>query len=87
MTAIELLENIGAIADNDEPYDGHGFPKIKKLADQALALLREECEWKKDEEGMWETGCGRTWEFIDDGPKENRVNYCFNCGKRIKETR
>ena len=36
-----LLFEIFAIADNDEPDDEPlcSFPKIKKLADQALALL------------------------------------------------
>ena len=29
-----------AIADNDEPDYGHGFPKIKDLATKAIAALR-----------------------------------------------
>ena len=40
--AIELLKRISAIADNDEPNEEHGFPLIKELSDQALALLAEQ---------------------------------------------
>jgi len=39
---IEKLEAIFVIADNDEPDDGFGsFPRIKKLAQEAIALLEQ----------------------------------------------
>lgn len=42
----------------------------------------EVCNWKPDEEGLWWTGCGGDpWLFEDGGPNENRVLFCFNCGK------
>ena len=49
---IELLEEIFAIADNDEPDDDPlaSFPRIKKLADQALDFLKQQPtagEWTK----------------------------------------
>jgi hypothetical protein len=41
------------------------------------------CEWTDDPSG-WQTGCGRDWQFIDDGPVENRMDYCMGCGKRVR---
>jgi hypothetical protein len=43
----------------------------------------EMCEWTDDPSG-WQTGCGRDWQFIDDGPVENRMDYCMGCGKRVR---
>jgi hypothetical protein len=43
----------------------------------------ETCEWTDDPSG-WQTGCGRDWQFIDDGPVENRMDYCMGCGKRVR---
>ena len=42
------------------------------------------CEWREDEDGTWNTGCGRDWVFIEDGTPENcRVNFCVGCGKSV----
>lgn len=43
------------------------------------------CTWTYDEDGPWETGCGRAWEFIDGDVAENGVKYCPFCGGRIWE--
>ena len=48
----------------------------------ADALRRGTCEWTDDPSG-WQTGCGREWQFINDGPVENRMDYCMGCGKRV----
>jgi hypothetical protein len=56
------------------------------LRDAALALVASptvaSCEWTEDDSG-WQTGCGRDWQFIDDGPVENRMDYCMGCGRKI----
>lgn len=33
---------------------------------------------------VWESTCGELWSFIDGGPKENRVSYCHNCGRKVE---
>ena len=38
------------------------------------------CTWRANDEGGWDTGCDQRWEFIDDGPTENGVQYCPFCG-------
>jgi hypothetical protein len=48
--------------------------------------LKEEkqstCIWH-EEEWAWESNCGLTWTFIDDGPEENGLRYCPKCGKIV----
>jgi len=34
--------------------------------------------------GGWEcSGCGNAWEFTNDGPAENAMNFCSRCGRPI----
>jgi len=68
-----------------------------KLAAEAQALLagaaaleREaaHCVWRLEvdqwgDSSLWHTACGRAWTFTDDGPVENRMDYCHGCGTRV----
>lgn len=48
-------------------------------------LVTEACEWfiSNSDWGTWSSGCGKEFEFNDDGPKENGFNFCHACGKRV----
>ena len=41
------------------------------------------CEWFEDDDG-WHGSCGQDWEFIYDGPTENSLKFCMNCGKPVE---
>ena len=43
---------------------------------------REGCEWKQDEDSMWQSGCGESREDLNPHWK-----FCPYCGKPIKEAR
>ena len=46
---------------------------------------QDTCKWNEiGEDGMWETACGKGWIFNTDGPKENGMNFCYNCGKPVE---
>ena len=45
---------------------------------------KRECVWT-DDDHHYGTQCGRAFEFIDDGPSENRFFYCPFCGGRLIE--
>lgn len=49
--------------------------------------MEDTCTWKRDSDDIdyWETDCNLTWSTIDGGLEENNMNYCPQCGKRIKE--
>lgn len=48
--------------------------------------LQSDCEWDVDsgpEYEVWHAECGFSWEFTNDGPKENEVIYCPKCGGKV----
>lgn len=50
----------------------------RKLQDKPVV-----CTWTEDEDGIWHGTCGTMWEFINDGPVENKVNHCHRCGQPV----
>lgn len=45
------------------------------------------CEWREDEDGIWETACGEAWQCTEGTPAENDMKFCHSCGKHLKEHR
>lgn len=67
----------------DEHIAGIAADHIEALEAQ---LAQYECEWSPEddyESSNWSSGCGAHWEFFDDGPVENGVEYCFRCGGKV----
>jgi len=53
-------------------------------ADQLIDDFSKACEWAQEEDsGIWNSSCGSTWSFNDDGPTENGMNFCHCCGMRL----
>ena len=52
---------------------------------QPSPAAHQPCEWRDpgEDDVSWQTGCGKLWEFIDDGPSENGVKFCPYCGKPL----
>lgn len=42
------------------------------------------CRWTEDREYGWDTACGHTFVFIDDGPQANGFCYCCFCGRILQ---
>ena len=52
---------------------------------EPTAKLPLTCEWThNDDDGYWDTSCGKAWRFDDGGPKENNMNFCHCCGKTLR---
>ncbi len=48
--------------------------------------MKDTCEWKYDDiDNYWESSCGLTWYLSEGTLKENKMNFCPKCGKKIKE--
>ena len=53
-------------------------------ADQLNDDRAATCEWSREEDsGIWNSGCGETWSFHEDGPEENGMHFCHSCGKHL----
>ncbi|RON88473.1 hypothetical protein [Pseudomonas fluorescens] len=74
------------------------WPDFKRVQDERDALQQRlnaadqriddfaggECEWhREDDSGIWNSGCGETWSFHEDGPEENGMRFCHSCGKHL----
>jgi hypothetical protein len=44
---------------------------------------KECCKWHETDEA-WETGCGEMFVLNDGTPMENKMKYCYACGRKIK---
>ena len=66
-----------------DAYGKHGIPLY--TAPQPVAREPLTCEWThNDDDGYWDTSCGKAWRFDDGGPKENNMNFCHCCGKTLR---
>lgn len=81
-------------ADTQNPAYGFTEDGLNGLIGEVLAkwstpqpVVREPltCEWThNDDDGYWDTSCGKAWRFDDGGPKENNMNFCHCCGKPLR---
>lgn len=89
------IEQMGEIKEMIRDYDARIRSEAKAEALAAMApcigvyesALKDkagECTWTEDPEGYWSTSCGRSWTFIEGGPRENCVRYCHGCGKPVR---
>ncbi|HDP4773496.1 hypothetical protein [Pseudomonas aeruginosa] len=59
-----------------------GWQARAALAHAPTSSASPSCKWTESS-GIWETGCGQTWSFIEDGPAENGALFCHHCGGRL----
>lgn len=61
----------------------HGIEVARAmLAAEPTSSASPSCKWTESS-GIWETGCGQTWGFVEDGPAENGALFCHHCGGRL----
>jgi len=57
-----------------------------ELNQEIIAVLQAkkwECNWKEDDDGIFDTRCGNRHEFITGGPRDNHHDFCPYCGCKI----
>ncbi len=45
---------------------------------------QKNCTWKEDEDGNWQTKCGKAFVTNYGGPKENKFKFCCFCGNKLR---
>jgi len=43
------------------------------------------CLWIEDEDGVYQTSCLHSFEFMDGTPERNGIKYCPYCGNLIRQ--
>ncbi len=60
-----------------------------KARAQSDGGAEKRCSWWKDMDDWdgnnWESDCGASWVFIDEGPVQNEMQYCPKCGKKLSQ--
>lgn len=74
-----------ALAWNTQQLRINELQQRLNAADQRIDdFAGGECEWsREDDSGIWNSGCGETWSFHEDGPEENGMHFCHSCGKHL----
>lgn len=91
-----------AIHSGDAPLEKNLAHRIQRFAQaddaamRIVALVRsllsgaapseKGCEWTFDEDGFYQTGCGKAWAFNAGDMKSNGLKYCPYCGHLSRET-
>ena len=83
MVDSELLSMLEDVANREIPCQV-AYADIQKRLAAVHADIGEMCEWRENEDGMWETACENTFVFEEDGPEENGQKFCCYCGKPLK---
>lgn len=48
-----------------------------------ITELLKPCEWREDEESIYQTRCGKWFQFTDGDPHDNDFTYCPYCGNPL----
>ena len=70
-----------------ERYNGTGGGRVNKHwpSDRVGKAKRDVCLWSVDLDGVWSGRCGVKWNCEYETPKDNGMNFCPCCGKRLKQ--
>jgi len=84
---VQWCECLGS--DQNEPCSfckrRHEIGIVLKRAKEGERTEREKCTWTEDEtHGCWTRSCGGAWVFYTGGPTENKMKFCYFCGKPIR---
>ena len=47
----------------------------------------DSCQWNRDEDSVYSTGCGNEWQFTDGGLEDNKIKFCPYCSGKIAATK
>ena len=78
--------NIAGEPHNSTVDAVRGLLARAEAAEAALAERNTPCMWslQDDEFGIWEATCDELWQFFADGPVENNMKFCPNCGHPVE---
>ena len=84
--AIELLRESLIPTTQPAGWEKWNEAVQRFLDEQIIPDIAAVCCWREDDAdcGVWVGDCGVAWQFMSDGPHENRTNFCPRCGRRLR---
>lgn len=82
-TALNVADAIGVeevIFDDRYALDEACWLRLADLIEPEPELI---CKWREDENGLYHTSCGSTYETIADTREENGIMFCPYCGREV----
>lgn len=69
----------------DTTHEADLLSRIDAALAENVEPVADWCNWMPDDDSgdTWKGDCGILWMFNDDGPSENGVKFCHNCGKQV----
>jgi len=62
------------------------LPVSKSNTNLKVKNVEGACIWEEESGyNLWESQCGKMFEFYDDGPVANGFKFCPYCGQKIEE--
>jgi len=83
ITEEELLDTRSYIYHEDE----EAFIKIERNVRSHPYQSEQYCLWIEDDDGVYQTSCLHSFEFMDGTPERNGMKFCPYCGKLIRQSK
>lgn len=83
--ATDLRESADFLEHHVDECDPAYLASVADCMRQAADALDATCAWTLDDTygNKWDTSCSEAYEFLTDGPVENKQAFCGYCGKRL----
>lgn len=70
--------------DASKCKDDHGGVIIPCYTTPQPAHTEQDvCQWNRDEDSVYSTGCGNEWQFTEGGIEDNKIKFCPYCSGKI----
>ena len=81
ITEEELLDTRSYIYHEDEV----AFSRIESKVRSHPYQSEKYCIWIEDDDGVYQTSCLHSFEFMDGTPESNGIKFCPYCGKELRQ--
>jgi hypothetical protein len=84
----EKLDNIADLLKRNAIFQSVIDEHLDGVYNHPYNLQAEQsCIWTEDEDGIYQTSCGNSFEFMNGTPNDNHTKFCPYCGKVLTQSK
>jgi len=72
--------------DKETLAGNHATARLLHGLREEIATKTKPCNWRQDEDGVWDTECNNLFILNEGGPTFNGFKFCPYCGGSLTET-